>query len=410
MTGSFLQRIRLAAGAAGGMELAAARSLVRYQAGMYAGLLSNHGEHAVWTNMAMPTEAIYALGLTPVHMELTAGWLSTLGLAGRCIRAAEEAGVPVSLCSYHKALIGAMELEELPPPRYAVCTSHICDGGNGMLQYFRRRFGTKTHLISVPYHREALGALDYVSGQMEEAIHALAADTGREVDRQALQRAARCSNEQRRDWLRANNLRKTKVLFPGHLALRNLFGVSFLSGSEVGCKIAREHLSQLTALSQGEKSPMPGGTGKRVLWVHFAPLHAGKLMRWFEAEGCQIAFDITGWVYWPRLDEDEPVRSFARKAASHFYLGESRERMELYRRVIREFHIDALVLLAHSGCRAIPGAAWELRQLSRQLRLPFLELPGDCIDPRGMPREQARLRMEAFRESLMDRVDGGDRP
>ena len=408
MSGMFIQRMRLAAGAAERMELAAARSIVRYQAEMYADRLWKHSGEMVWTNMAMPTEPFYALGLTPVHMELTAGWLSTLGLAERCIRTAEEAGVHVSLCSYHKALIGAMELGELPPPQYAVCTSHICDGGNGMMQYFRRRFGTKTHLISVPYHPDEYGALGYVRDQIKEMMETLSAQTGRRVDRSALALAARRSNNQRRDWLQANNLRKTKVLFPGHLALRNLFGAAFLSGSEKGRQIAREHLSQLTALSRGKEGALaPHGPSKRILWVHFAPLHAGELMRWFERSGCLIAFDITGWIYWPRLDEADPVQSFARKALSHFYLGDSRARMELYRRVIGEFHIDALVLLAHSGCRAIPGAAWELRQLSRRLHVPFFELPGDCIDPRGMPREQARLRLEAFRESLLNSFEGG---
>ena len=85
MSGMFIQRMRLAAGAAERMELAAARSIVRYQAEMYADRLWKHSGEMVWTNMAMPTEPFYALGLTPVHMELTAGWLSTLGLAERCI-------------------------------------------------------------------------------------------------------------------------------------------------------------------------------------------------------------------------------------------------------------------------------------------------------------------------------------
>lgn len=401
MREEFVRRMRLAASYVPAMELDAARLLVRYQAAMYTDALWNQADKMVWTNMAMPTEPLYALGLTPVHMELTAGWLSTLGLAERCIRAAGQAGVHAALCSYHKTLIGAMELGLLPAPRHALCTSHICDGGSGMMQYMHRRFGTKTQLVSVPYHRDAPGAVEEVKEQLERAIECLAFRTGRRVDPLSLAEAARRSNRQRRAWQNANDLRKTKVLFPGRLALRNLFGAAFLYGSKAGEEVAQAYLAQLRCL--GGESPShlaPHGPGRRILWVHFAPLHAGGLMREFEESGCHIAFDITGWIYWPRLDERDPMRSFAHKAASHFYLGGSGERMALYKRVIEEFHIDALVLLAHAGCRAIPGAVWELSQLCRRRRMPFLELPGDCIDPRGMPLEQARLRMEAFRESL----------
>ena len=181
MSGMFIQRMRLAAGAAERMELAAARSIVRYQAEMYADRLWKHSGETGWTNMAMPTEPFYALGLTPVHM-------GSRPLAG-CRRWGWRSGAFAppkrrgfsrsSLCSYHKALIGAMELGELPPPQYAVCTSHICDGGNGMMQYFRRRFGTKTHLISVPYHPDEYGALGYVRDQIKEMMETLSAETGR---------------------------------------------------------------------------------------------------------------------------------------------------------------------------------------------------------------------------------------
>lgn len=65
--------------------------------------------------MVMPTELFYACGLIPLHAEMTAGWISSLHLAEELIREAEQRGIRGGLCSYHRAVIGALERGELPP-------------------------------------------------------------------------------------------------------------------------------------------------------------------------------------------------------------------------------------------------------------------------------------------------------
>ena len=124
-------------------------------------------------------------------------------------------------------------------------------------------------------------------------------------------------------------------------------------------------------------------------------------MRYFEQTlGCVIAFDITSYIYWPTLKKDAPLVGLSKKILSHFFLWSSDERMVLYDRLLEEYQIDGVVIWMHQGCRAIPGASWELRRAAEKRRLPYLELPGDCIDPGGMSSEQVKLRMEAFRESM----------
>ena len=59
--------------------------------------------------------------------------------------------------------------------------------------------------------------------------------------------------------------------------------------------------------------------------------------------------------------------------------------------------------MMHNGCRAIPGAVWQVRDVADEKGIPFLELAGDCIDPRGFSEEQMKLRLEAFREILWRR-------
>lgn len=184
-----VHRFLLAEKTAKDLDLEAARLLVEWQTRLYTKMLWDSPEQIVWTNMVMPTELFYACGLAPVHAEMTAGWISSLLLSKEYIRVAEERGFHVGLCSYHKAVIGAMECGAIPPPRLAVFSSHICDGGNGLLQYFRQRFRTPIFLLDIPYQQQGERAVRFVEGQLRDLIRFLKAYTGKTLYPKALSNA-----------------------------------------------------------------------------------------------------------------------------------------------------------------------------------------------------------------------------
>lgn len=126
-----VHRFLLAEKTAKDLDLEAARLLVEWQTRLYTKMLWDSPEQIVWTNMVMPTELFYACGLAPVHAEMTAGWISSLLLSKEYIRVAEERGFHVGLCSYHKAVIGAMECGAILPPRLAVFPPISATAGTG---------------------------------------------------------------------------------------------------------------------------------------------------------------------------------------------------------------------------------------------------------------------------------------
>lgn len=112
----------------------------------------------------------------------------------------------------------------------------------------------------------------------------------------------------------------------------------------------------------------------------------------------KIAFDITGYIYWEALDENNMEEALAKKMLSHFFVGDFGRRKVFYEKLIREYQINGIVLFQHQNCRAISCSAWELRELSENLHIPYLEISGDCIDPGNYAKAQMSLRMEAFAE------------
>lgn len=397
----FIQRMKLVKGAIPELELEAIKKLVENQINIFTQYIWENPEKVIWTNMVMPLELFYAAGLIPINMELVSGWLATLGLSPKYISVSEGMGFSSTLCSYHKTALGVCERGDLPPPRAAAITSHLCDGGNGVVNYFNHRFNARTFTINVPYTNSALHN-DYVSQQYLKLVKWLEEYTGKKLSEEKFSRALELSNTAREYWLKVFQLRKEEPLFNGYFSLRNLFGATFLFGSELGAEVAKAYYLQLCQRkAERGNTPSKDGKLKRILWIHFAPLYANKLMEYLEEHlNCRIVFDITGYIYWPEYNLEKPLESLAERTLSHFYMGGTRERKQLYASLIEEFDIDGVIHFMHNGCRAITGWSWQVRQVAKEKNIPYMELSGDCIDQRAFSEEQMRLRLDAFNEAL----------
>lgn len=378
------------------MELKAAGMLVREQLGYFQEFITGNRDGFVWTNMLMPPELIYVVGLIPIQTELIAGWLSSLKLSHAYIQNAHRAGFSGNLCSYHKAVIGALEAGVLPPPEIAVFSSQLCDGGSLMARYLQQRFQTKVLVLNVPYGNAGQAGVEKLKNEIASVLEFLEKHGKEKTSKEMLRSVLELSNKGSSLLRNANKIRSARYSFEGYLALRNMYGASFLMGSQEGVDIAQTYYEELVQKKEKCRD------GPRILWIHFAPLYDGELMHMFEADlRMKIAFDITGHIYWEELDVDNFVDTLAKKMLSHFFTGDFSGRKKLYEKVIKEYGIDGVVLFQHQNCRAISCSAWELREVCGQLGMPYLELSGDCIDPGMHSRAQIRLRMEAFAEQFI---------
>lgn len=396
---SFPNMMRAVRGIVPKLPLEAIKMVVENQIDMFSEKVWQAPENVVWTNMVMPAEIFYAAGLIPINMELVAGWLASLGLSRNYISWGEGLSLSANLCSYHKATIGLLDKGGLPKPRGAAISSHICDGGSGVVNYFTEKYGTDSFVLNVPLIQNN-ESYEYVLKQFRSLVDWVERYTGRKLSFEKLQEAAILSNKAREYWIKAFEIRKGEPVFPGHLSLRNLFGTTFLFGSKLGYEVAKAYYEQLLEF---DKNTVPDDSNekKRILWIHFAPLYNNKIMEYMERElNCWIVMDITGYMYWQEYDINNPIESMAKRTMSHFYLGEAEDRKALYEGLIREYRIDGVVHYMHNGCRAIPGSSSQVRQVTEKHGIPYLELAGDCIDPRGFSEEQMRLRLEAFKETL----------
>ncbi|MCI8473533.1 MAG: 2-hydroxyacyl-CoA dehydratase [Clostridiales bacterium] len=396
----FVQRMKLVQAVSSNAPLRAIRMVVENQIDIFTNTIWKHPEKIIWTNMVMPQELFYAAGLVPVNMELAAGWLASLRLSHKYIAYCEGTWCSPSVCSYHKATLGLLQSGGLSRPRAAAISSHICDGSIGTVNDWKQHYGTNTFILDVPFQQAPDGTA-YLTRQFKKLIAWIETYTGQALSEEKIREALVLSNQARDYWLKVQTLRKGDPAVPGRYMLRNLFGATFLFGSRFGLDVMRTYHAEMQQKYTAPQNQASPAKRKRILWIHFAPLYHNALLEYLEETlACTIVYDITGYIYWQQYDLDMPLESLAQRAASHFYLGEPEKRQKLYADIIREYRIDGVIHMMHNGCRAIPGASWQVRDTADMLGIPYLELSGDCIDPRGFSAAQMKLRLEAFGEML----------
>ena len=170
---------------------------------------AEHAERVVWASVFVPCELLWGLGLTPFYPEVAAAASAAVGLAPRAIASAAESGMPVDLCTYHRAVFGLTREGFYPSASAFVSTSHLCTLAGIMLAAEAHRRATPFRLIDVPPVFDS-DALDYVESQLHTLVLDLQAATGVRYDSDRMREALRLSNEARTFALELNALRLQK--------------------------------------------------------------------------------------------------------------------------------------------------------------------------------------------------------
>lgn len=84
-------------------------------------------ENSVIVSIFTPCELMQEVGLHPYNVEGFSCYLNGSHAEGAFLQHAENLGLSETLCSYHKAFLGAAEKGVLPQPRCIVYTNLTCD-------------------------------------------------------------------------------------------------------------------------------------------------------------------------------------------------------------------------------------------------------------------------------------------
>jgi hypothetical protein len=266
----------------------------------------------VWTNLFVPCELIYGLGLVPFYPETWAGLAATLGLSHIGVEGAEALGYPVDLCTFNRAAAGLRNAGLYPRADAYVATSNLCDVTGQMLASFAHAEGRPFALLDVPQSQDE-AAVTYLAAQLGELVDRWTAEAGVPYDPERLRGAIRLSNQARDLALEVMALREAHPApLRGSSMMGELGNLSSLFGHPAGVayyRTLRDYIQERI----GRAEPEQANQKVRLYWMHLGPHYETDFLPHLEDDlGAVIAFEEFSTVWWEGLDEEEPLRSLAR--------------------------------------------------------------------------------------------------
>lgn len=362
-------------------------------------------QEAAITSIFLPTEPFLAMGVRPLIAEALSDYTSGACAEDAFVRAAEEAGVPPTYCSFHKVLLGYAAAGALPAmPMVANC-SVACDANNTTFRWLAAKTGAAHVYVDVPYTYDE-DACVYVADQLREMAAAAEDAYGRRLDEGAL--AAHVARGQ--ETLAAQTA--TLDARRGHY-LHNDMVTDMMQTLTLHLSLGSE---QALAMARGMRDDFARAEvykGLNIVWMHampyFSPSLAAALNQSQAAQivACDMQFDQVSFDGWTH-DASEPWLAMAERLIKNSFNGPATRRIGRVAELARRTNADGVVCLCHWGCKETMGASQLAKRELEAAGFPTLVLDGDCCHRANNMEGQMSTRMGAFLEMLRARREGGD--
>lgn len=350
-------------------------------------------ENAVWVNIFAPVELLQNFDLNPLSIECFSSFMSGFRCEDLFIDHAEKEGITETLCSYHKAFLGAATTKILPRPKMAITTSMVCDGNINTFRHLSNMQDIPLYILDIPYEYSSDSEI-YVVSQLQELITQLEELTHKKFDLLKLKEALDRENQSKayyQEFLKLSAHRH----YPSTLALQ-LF-MLFPSHLSIGTKETLE----LYKLFCRDIQNYPKTDAHKVFWVHLMPYYHKALQDYFNFNtSYQIQATDFSIDYMEPLDIQSPLRALAKKMILNIYNGPFERKIEAIMHQIKTLESDSVIQFCHWGCKQSAGGAMLLKDSLKTSNIPMLILDGDCLDARNSPEGQIKTRLEAFFEMI----------
>ena len=355
----------------------------------------------VWTNLFVPCELFWGMGLTPFYPETWAGLAATLGLSSVGVEGAEAKGYPVDLCTVNRSAVGLRAAGLYPRADAYVVSSNLCDVTGQMLANHAHAEGRPFSLLDVPQSQDE-AALTYLAAQLEALVERWAAELDISYQAERMREAIRLSNQARALALEVATLREAHPApLRGSSMLGELGNLTSMFGHPAGVAYYRALLDYVKERIH-RAGPEQAMQKVRLYWMHLGPYYQTDFLPHLEdGMGAVIAFEELSTIWWGKLDEEKPLRSLARKMLVNFQNGAAERRVERTLGHIARYDCAGAIHFSHWGCRQSSGALRPIRDRLRREGIPLLVLDGDCVDPVNLQLGPLRTRVEAFVEMLV---------
>jgi benzoyl-CoA reductase/2-hydroxyglutaryl-CoA dehydratase subunit BcrC/BadD/HgdB len=370
------------------------------------------GKPIAWYNFGIPPEIFVAMDILPQqieHITATTASFPEAKLTERIDTAHQY--VPDYICTAHKHCIGALIDGSVPKPDVVVGSSHPCDSSREGHSIIAGYFDIPYFPIDIPYWDDE-ASYQYVADQIEEMVSFLEKTTGRNLDLDKLRQVVGYSNEAQRYILQIRELRKTIPCPSGGSDLLIDAGVN---ASMVGTPEAVEYFKNRYERAKEKVDKKEGIVPKerlRIVYVYTPTFFNPELLTWLERQySAVVVTDLMDYRLYEPIEDLSSFkaiyRGLARKTmalpmAMHFR-GPADYFLDFAVNTCRDYKADAAIFTGGIACRS----AWAVAKLAKdvlrdKLNMPMLSIVVDVADPRIVPDQEMRGKIEDFLSVILN--------
>ena len=356
-----------------------------------------HPERSAIVNIFLPCEILHAMRIEPQIAEGLSCYFSAAGSEQYFIECARQAGIPDTLCSYHRILTGIALSGVLPKPRFIANTTLACDANTNTFRRLAAHYGVPHFTVDTPCTEDG-DAIQYVADQLRELVRLMEDVMHEHLDEEALRAVLTCEQRSVRACQRYYDLLADRYL-PNEMTseMYTLFATHILLG-----KPEIERYFELLCEDAQNAAPFRGGN--RILWVHSLPYWQNSLRTIlnFSEENQLLCSDMSfDALYEP--DPMHPYESMAHRLLCNTFNGPMNRRADKIAEMAKKLHANGVVFFCHWGCKNTIGGVGLVRDRLEREGIPMLALDGDGCDRRNINDGQMLTRFEAFLELLEER-------
>jgi benzoyl-CoA reductase/2-hydroxyglutaryl-CoA dehydratase subunit BcrC/BadD/HgdB len=369
------------------------------------------GDFVVAHTMFVPVEIFHAMDILPMHLEFTGYMMSLFGISCNDVLArAAELGLAPEICSGHRLVEGAVDMQMLPRADAVVCSNMVCDNAVKSGEFVMKYNRCPGFIFDYPFNMNKAG-YKFLLRELQDMVIFLEQVSGHKMDWQKLSDNVAEIGKQLDLTRQILNLCKNAPSpFDPQDFLRFL-AVDYMAAGRPEITLylqdLRNDLAATAAAGKGFAEP----ERLRLLGLMIPPWYLqGAIDQILKSHGAAIVCypNLCDWGEPPlELDPARPLESIAKKLMlcppMRSYGPVDRRMIDPVIKAVKEYHIDGAVNFTHLGCRQTGPLLRVYKDILDKEGIPVLNIDADLVDSTITSADEVRQKMEQFFELLEDR-------
>ncbi len=382
--------------------------------------LLKKGRPVGWFFSFHPSELIYVFDVVSAFPEQYSAYCAARGSSVALIDEAISSGYSHFLCDYFKTTIGSIISPEkatkplMPKPDFIVGTRALCVAHTEMAEVFARYYKIPRFFVNYPYWtKDSLRNVDeltkdaewvdeiyleYVISRLKKLVEFMEGIAGG-FDEERMREVFKTSEKTSELLIEILKLMMSKPTPGSQREIGDLVFIAFfVLGSDYAlefCEKAYEKIKERVKKREGVSEEK-----LRFLTFGIMPWHTLELYQYCESKGANFPVNLYVNASVHRVEAKDPFRSMAKR--SFHFTNCDYSFLDSVIKTARKADIDGALLLENTGCRITSAIIYPLAErLKEDLGVPSLILEAPQCDPRMMPIERAKTKIDAFIEALL---------